>query len=232
MRIKIFVILLFATLTSVQAQKGVGNGDVRTIKADVMPTQATVTFNSQRINTLANSPAASKQGKPQWDVYANTPISDDVKAQLYPQLRKYVQNYGQQAAVNVLLDWVQTSFKFTPRAKRQTTSTKKIDRPFYPEEMLYYLNGDSEDFAILFSRIIRDLMELDVVLVSYTAQVDGKAFNHMATAILFTDDVPGDAITIDEQRYVIADPTYQGAPVGHTHPHCDNSTATIIRLKR
>ena len=83
-----------------------------------------------------------------------------------------------------------------------------------------------------FSRIIRDLMELDVVLVSYTAQVDGKAFNHMATAILFTDDVPGDAITIDEQRYVIADPTYQGAPVGHTHPHCDNSTATIIRLKR
>jgi hypothetical protein len=231
-RIKIFVILLFATLTAVQAQNGAASGDVRTIKADVMPTQATVTFNAQHIKALANSPVALKQGKPQWDVYANTPLSDEVKSQLYPQLRKYILNYGQQAAVNVLLDWVQTSCKFTSRAKRQTSTAKPIDRPFYPEEMLYYLNGDSEDFAILFSRIVRDLMGLDVALVNYTAKVDGKTFNHMATAVCFTDDVEGDAVTIGEQRYVIADPTYQGAPVGRTHPHCDNSTATIIRLNR
>ena len=231
MRRKILVILLFATLTSVYAQKGAGSGDVRTIKADVMPTQATVTFNAQHIKTLANSPVALKQGKPQWETYANTPLSDEVKSQLYPQLRKYILNYGQQAAVNVLLDWVQTSCKYTSRAKRKT-STAKIDRPFYPEEMLYYLNGDSEDFAILFSRIVRDLMGLDVALVNYNAKVDGKTFSHMATAVCFTDDVEGEAVTIGEQRYVIADPAYQGAPVGRTHPHCDNSTATIIPLKR
>jgi hypothetical protein len=141
-------------------------------------------------------------------------------------------NYGQQAAVNVLLDWVQTSFKFTSRAKRQTSGAKQINRPLYPEEMLYYLNGDSEDFAILFSRIVRDLMGLDVALVNYTAKVDGKPFNHMATAISFTEDVPGDAVMVGEKRYVIADPTYQGAPVGRTHPHCDNATAKTILLKR
>lgn len=232
MRTKIFVILLFTALTSVHAQQGAAGDDVRTIKADVMPTQATVNFNAQRIKTLGNSTVAAKQGNPQWDVYANTPLSDEVKKQLYPQLSKYILNYGQQAAVNVLLDWVQSSFKFTSRAKRQTSNAKLNNRPLYPEEMLYYLNGDSEDFAILFSRIVRDLLGLDVVLVNYAAKVDGKSFNHMATAILFTDDVPGDAVTIDEQRYVIADPTYQGAPVGRTHPHCDNSTATIIRLKQ
>ena len=154
MRTKIFVILLFTALTSVHAQKGAASDDVRTIKADVMPTQATVKFNAQRIKTLSNSTVAAKQGKTQWDVYANTPLSDEVKKQLYPQLSKYILNYGQQAAVNVLLDWVQSSIKFTSRAKRQTSNAKLTNRPLYPEEMLYYLNGDSEDFAILFSRIV------------------------------------------------------------------------------
>ena len=226
MRKNILVILLLAVMTA-QAQTSAVGDDVRTIKADVMPTQARVVFNPQRIKTLSNSPAAA-----QLDVYANTPLSDEVKSQLYPQLRKYILNYGQQAAVNVLLDWVQTSCKFTSRAKRQTSTAKRIDRPFFPEEMLYYLNGDSEDFAILFSRIVRDLLKLDVVLVNYATKVDGKAFNHMATAILFTEDVEGDAVTVGEQRYVIADPTYLGAPVGRTHPHCDNTTAKILQLKR
>lgn len=219
--------MFFAAFTTIQAQNSAASGDARTIKADVMPTQARVVFNPQRIKTLSNSPAAA-----QLDVYANTPLSDEVKSQLYPQLRKYILNYGQQAAVNVLLDWVQTSFKFTSRAKRQTAGAKQINRPLYPEEMLYYLNGDSEDFAILFSRIVRDLMGLDVALVNYTAKVDGKPFNHMATAISFTEDVPGDAVMVGEKRFVIADPTYQGAPVGRTHPHCDNATAKTILLKR
>lgn len=230
MRRKIFVILFFAAFTTIQAQNSAASGDARTIKADVMPTQATVTFNPQRIKTLGDSPVTA--GNAQWEVCANTPLSDNVKSQLYPQLRKYILNYGQQAAVNVLLDWVQTSFKFTSRAKRQTSGAKQINRPLYPEEMLYYLNGDSEDFAILFSRIVRDLMGLDVALVNYTAKVDGKPFNHMATAISFTEDVPGDAVMVGEKRFVIADPTYQGAPVGRTHPHCDNATAKTILLKR
>lgn len=233
MRIKILVILLSTVISTTYAQNSSANGDVRTIKADMMPTQAIVSFNNQKIKTMENTTVASNnKGSQQWELYANTPLSDDVRKQLYPQLQKYILNYGQQAAVNVLLDWVQTSFKYTTRAKRQTSGTKRLDRPFYPEEMLYYLNGDSEDFSIMFSRVIRDLLGLDVVLVYYTAKVDGKPFNHMATAIAFTEEVAGDDVMVGEQRYVIADPTYQGAPVGRTHPHCDNSTAKIILLKR
>ena len=226
------VILLFVAFTTTQAQEVVGTNAVRTIKAEEMPTQATVTFDVQQIKAMGESPSASgSTGSSQWELYANKPLSENVKVQLYPQLRKYIFNFGQRAATNVLLDWIQTSFKFSSRSKRQTSS-KQINRPFFPEEMLYYLNGDSEDFAILFSRIIRDLLGLDVALVNYTSMVDGRPFSHMATAIAFTDEVTGDAVFVGEQRYVIADPTYQGAPVGRTHPHCDNSKAQIIVLKR
>lgn len=232
MKRQFFVIMFLASLT-LQAQNGPATNEVRTIKAEEMPTQAIVTFDVQRIKTMGSSSTASNAtGAAQWETYANTPLSEDVRAQLYPQLRKYIVNFGQKEAVNVLLDWLQTSGKFTSRAKQQSSNAKRPNRPYYPEEMLYYLNGDSEDYAILFSRIIRDLVGLDVALVYYTSNVDGKTFNHMATAIQFTEDVPGDAVTIGEKRYVITDPAYQGAPVGRTHPHCDNSTANIILLKR
>lgn len=232
MKRQFFVIMFLATLT-LQAQNGPVTNEVRTIKAEEMPTQATVTFDVQRIKAMGSSSAASNaSGGTPWEVYANTPLNEYIKSQLYPQLRKYIVNFGQRAAVNVLLDWVQTSGKFTSRTKQQSSGPKRPDRPYYPEEMLYYFNGDSEDFAILFSRIIRDLLGLDVALVYYSSTVDGKAFSHMAIAIRFTEEVPGDAVTLDEQRFVIADPSYQGAPVGRTHPHCDNSTANILLLKR
>ena len=233
MRRNFGLILLFVAFTTTQAQEVVSTNAVRTIKAEEMPTQATVTFDVQQIKAMGDSPSASgTTGSSQWELYANRPLSENVKTQLYPQLRKYILNFGQRAATNVLLDWIQTSFKFSSRSKRQTSGSKQIDRPFFPEEMLYYLNGDSEDFSILFSRVIRDLLGLDVALVNYTSKVDGKTFSHMATAIAFTDEVEGDAVVVGEQRFVIADPTYQGAPVGRTHPHCDNSKAQIIVLKR
>ena len=72
MRRQIIVILLFATFTTIQAQTGATSGDARTIKADVMPTQATVTFNPQRIKTLGDSPVTA--GSAQWEVCANTPL--------------------------------------------------------------------------------------------------------------------------------------------------------------
>ena len=231
MKRSFFVFLCFATLT-IQAQNGVVTNEVRTIKGEDMPTRATLTFDVQRIKAMGNSAASSNAaGETQWEVCANTPLSEEMKEQLYPQLHKFLVNFGEKTAVNVLLDWVQSSFRFTSRAKA-SSNVKRPNRPYYPEEMLYYLQGDSEDFAILFSRIVRDLLGLDVALVNYSSKAEGKTFNHMSTAILFTEEVPGDAVTVGEKRYVIADPTYLGAPVGRTHPHFDNSTAKILLLKR
>ncbi|MDE5999628.1 MAG: hypothetical protein K2H04_06125, partial [Bacteroidaceae bacterium] len=68
------------------------------------------------------------------------------------------------------------------------------------------------------------LLGLKCVLVYYPG--------HLASAVHFTsDDVAGDYILLDGQRFVVCDPTYIGAPVGRTMPDMDNETAHVILLE-
>ncbi|MBQ7495556.1 MAG: hypothetical protein IJT75_07425, partial [Bacteroidaceae bacterium] len=97
------------------------------------------------------------------------------------------------------------------------------DRAFFAEETLYYPFADCEDRSILFSRLVRDLLGLKVVLVYYPG--------HLATAVHFTTDVKGDYLTHNGERYTICDPTYMGASAGRTMSGMDNSSAQAILLK-
>ncbi len=81
-----------------------------------------------------------------------------------------------------------------------------------------------EDRSILFSRLVRDLLGLDVLLVFYPG--------HLATAVAFTDNVDGDYVELNGKHYIICDPTYIGAPVGATMPDMDNRTAKVVVLKK
>lgn len=97
------------------------------------------------------------------------------------------------------------------------------DRAFFADETLYYPYCDCEDQSILFSRLVRDLLGLEVVLVYYPG--------HLATAVQFTENITGDYVAMNGKRYVICDPTYIGAPVGATMPEMDNAKAKIILLE-
>ena len=75
---------------------------------------------------------------------------------------------------------------------------------------------------MLFSRLVRDLLGLDVVLIYYPG--------HLATAVKFSSEVSGDYITYDGARYTICDPTYINASVGMTMPDMDNASAFVVVL--
>lgn len=94
---------------------------------------------------------------------------------------------------------------------------------FFAEETLYYPYCDCEDRSILFSRLVRDLLGLDVILVFYPG--------HLATAVDFKIPVDGDYIELDGKHFTICDPTYIGAPIGATMPDMNNQTAKVILLK-
>lgn len=153
-----------------------------------------------------------------WAMYANTPMEEDVKRLLYPQLRKSVQGKSQLDAANILLNWVQTGFVYEYDDK-----VWGGDRAFFAEETLYYPYCDCEDRSILFTRLIRDLLHLDCILVYYPG--------HLAAAVCFTEVVNGDYIDIGNRHFVITDPTYIGAPVGLTMPDMNNKTAKVILLE-
>lgn len=153
-----------------------------------------------------------------WAMYANAPLGKAAAEQLYPVLAEKIKGQSQLGAVNKLLNWVQTAFAYEYDDK-----VWGGDRAFFCEETLYYPYCDCEDRAILLSRIVRDLLGLDVILVYYPG--------HLAMAVSFTEEVRGDYIMLDGKRYVIADPTYIGAPVGKTMPGMDNKSAIVVKLR-
>lgn len=152
-----------------------------------------------------------------WAVYANTPLDPTIAAALYPSLREALEGLNERDAVNKLLQFVQTAFVYEYDDK-----VWGGDRAFFAEETLYYPYADCEDRSVLFSRLVRDLVGLKVVLLYYPG--------HLATAVAFTDEVAGDYLEYDNQRYIVCDPTYIGAPVGRTMPGMNNQEAKIIVL--
>lgn len=152
-----------------------------------------------------------------WVAYANTPMEKCVREKLYPQLQEAIKGLNEREAVEKLLNWVQTAFTYEYDDK-----VWGHDRPFFASETLYYPYCDCEDRSILFSRIVRDLLHLDVVLLYYPG--------HLATAVAFTSKQNGDYLTYKSRPYIVCDPTYIGAGVGLTMPGMNNQTATIVAL--
>ena len=152
-----------------------------------------------------------------WAVYANTPLDPIVASALYPSLRTVLEGLSERDAVNKLLQFVQTAFVY-----EYDDIVWGGDRAFFADETLYYPYADCEDRAVLFSRLVRDLLGLEVVLLYYPG--------HLATAVAFSEEVVGDYLVYDNQRYIVCDPTYIGAPVGRTMPNMNNQEAQIIVL--
>lgn len=153
-----------------------------------------------------------------WAMYANVPFESTVNASLLAELRQQTDGLSKKEAVERLLNWVQTAFEY-----KYDDEIWGGDRAFFPEETLYYPYCDCEDRSILLSRIIRDLLKLKVILVYYPG--------HLAMAVNFGDEeVAGDYILLDNERFVICDPTYIGAGIGETMPNMDNQKATVILL--
>lgn len=178
-----------------------------------------VQVNTNMIDFYNTYPTSEINGNvmTRWAMYANTPLDEHVKSQLYPKLAEKISGLNQLEAANKLLNWVQTAFVYEYDDK-----VWGHDRAFFSEETLYYPYCDCEDRAILFTRLVRDLLGLQTILVYYPG--------HLACAVCFTDKVAGDYILLDGKRFVITDPTYIGAPVGKTMPDMDNTQASVILL--
>ena len=181
---------------------------------------ASASVNRNLIDFFNTYPQACVSGKQttRWAAYANTPLDKAVKDQLYPSLKKTIEGMSEREAVGILLNWVQTAFEY-----KFDDQVWGHDRAFFAQETLFYPYCDCEDRSILFSRLVRDLVGLDVVLLYYPG--------HLATAVGFNNEVKGDYLTYNQRKYVVCDPTYINAGVGRTMPGMNNQEAQVIALK-
>lgn len=165
-----------------------------------------------------------------WAMYANMPLNNDTKEELYPQfvaffnaLKQSFEENGTDmqnlapACVDLICHWIQTAFVYEYDDK-----VWGGDRAFFADETLYYPYCDCEDRSILLTRMVRDLLGLKCALVYYPG--------HLATAVALGENIMGDFIRINGTKFIVCDPTYIGAPIGMTMPGMDNQSAKVIVL--
>lgn len=154
-----------------------------------------------------------------WAMYANTPMADNIQKSMYGTLKEKLAGMSQIEAVERLLNFVQTGFVYEYDEK-----VWGGDRVFFAEETLHYPFCDCEDRAILFTRLVRDILGMECALVFYPG--------HLAAAVHF-DEQPGGAYytSADGKNYTLCDPTYIGAGVGMEMSQFENSKVTLIHIK-
>lgn len=123
------------------------------------------------------------------------------------------------AALNSMLNFCQTSFKYQPDVEQFGA-----ERYFFCEENFRYPANDCEDRAILFAHMVREYLGFDVVLLDYP--------DHITTAVCLPEtQASGHYITLNARRYYLCDPTFRGARVGQLDKRFHNKKAKIILTK-
>lgn len=144
-------------------------------------------------------------------------LSNSLKKQLYPVLRKAIEGKSQRDAANILINFVQTGFKY-----KTDTEQFGFEKWYFGDEIFFYSFSDCDDRAIFYSVLVRELLDLKVVLLNYPT--------HLATAVLFTENIEGDHVVYKDKRYLVCDPTYIGASIGNAMPKLKNEKIDIIEL--
>lgn len=144
------------------------------------------------------------------------PMSEELRSSLYPALQTAISGKSQKDAANILITFVQTAFDYMTDGEQFG-----YEKPNFLEENFYYPYNDCEDRAILYATLVKDFLGLEVVLLDYPA--------HIAAAVRFTEDIPGDNVLIDGKKFLICDPTYIGASIGMCMSEYKNVAPDIIR---
>lgn len=173
--------------------------------------EAKITINHNRnlINFLGSYPRCSIEN------FVNASLDSLAKQSLYPTLRNLIADKTEEVAANILIDFVQRAFQY-----KVDDEQFGEERTLFANETLYYPYSDCEDRSLLYATLVRDLLGLDVVLLDYP--------EHIATAVKFNQDIDGDYMLINDEKYLICDPTYIGATIGICMPKYQEIGAQII----
>jgi hypothetical protein len=169
----------------------------------------TTEYNSDYIEYLDHYPQLSME------YYFRAELPNDTKQQLLEGLKPHIEGLSEQAALNVLLRFVQTSLQY------QTDQQQfNYENYLFAGETIHYPYADCEDRAVLYAYLVRHLLGNDVVGLQY----DG----HIATAVAINSDIPGDKYKINGKPYLVADPIFINANVGRTMTGYETQSPKVI----
>lgn len=148
-------------------------------------------------------------------MYAISNISPELRKSVLQQLKSHINGLTPAGAANKLLHFVQHAFEYSTDDNQHG-----YEKPYFFEENFYYPKNDCEDRAIFYAYLVRNLLGLEVHLIHYPG--------HECTAICFGDEkVEGTGYIYQGKTFVICDPTFIGAGIGHCMPNFVNTKPEI-----
>ncbi len=151
-------------------------------------------------------------------VYFKSDVSPILRESLIAGLEPIIDNRTEAEALNILLRFVQTAFKY------QTDDQQfGEENSLFPDETVFYEYCDCEDRSFLFSWLVREFLGLEVIGLDYPG--------HIATAVQMNFDIEGDKINFNGTDYLVCDPTYINADIGVIMPQFLNVEPEIIQFQ-
>ncbi|NQU85809.1 MAG: hypothetical protein HQ541_08620, partial [Mariniphaga sp.] len=175
------------------------------------PYSLNIKYNQNLINFYRDYPQVNI------NIYFDAAVSLETKESIVEGLKPIINNMTETEALSFLLYFVQTSFDYQ-------TDEKQFNKEkfFFPEEVFYYPYSDCEDRSVLFAYLVKELLNNKVIGIEYPG--------HIATAVKLNQDSEGDYLVYDGEKYIIADATFENAPLGMTMPEYRGKEAKIIEL--
>ena len=125
--------------------------------------------------------------------YLETPLSKTLYNSLIPQLKTILKDKSQKEAVQILLAFTRSAFPY-----KEDSDYFGKNKPMISDEVFFYAYSDCEDRSALFYNLVKDLLQLPMIIVAYS--------DHLTIGVQLPENV-GKPLYFGSRRYTICDPT-------------------------
>ena len=125
--------------------------------------------------------------------YMEAPLSPQLMKSLVPRLRNLIKGRSIQSSLELLVAFTRSGFVY----KEDHYAFGK-SKPMVADELFFYPFSDCEDRSALFFSLVKELLDLPMIVIAYE--------DHLSIAVAFAG-ATGRAVNYKGRRYVFCDPT-------------------------
>lgn len=151
--------------------------------------------------------------------YAQSVVMPSLRSDIVEQLKSQLADKPKAEAVNALLQFVQSGFKYATDHENHG-----FEKPYFFEELLYYPKCDCEDRVIFYTYLLWNVLGVENHLLAYPG--------HESASVVLPEITKGDAYTYEGKTFYISDPTYIGAKTGMCMPEYRTTSPEIDHIYR
>jgi len=125
--------------------------------------------------------------------YLEIPLSRSITRSVIPQLRDIIKNRSQKEALEILVAFTRSAFKY-----KEDHDYFGRSKPMIADEVFHYPYSDCEDRSALFYNLVKELLDLPMIMIAYP--------DHLTIGVALAQPV-GNPIRYKGRKYYICDPT-------------------------